>query len=77
MSNAKETLLYNDYIVKGSNLRYSNFIKNLMIQDSSIEKFSCPRCGKIYESIEHGMRIRCYVCNLSMQRFGNALEIWE
>jgi hypothetical protein len=38
----------------------------------------CPRCGTANKGeLGHGQETTCYSCGLHMQRWGNALEVWE
>jgi hypothetical protein len=65
----RETLAYSDYVVTAE---YRSLIdpKNTVFEDIG---FTCPKCKKILDPLEHGNRVTC-TCGLEMVVWGNALE---
>ena len=41
-----------------------------------VKVFTCPRCKKESDPIEHGERRTCD-CGLTFEAWGNALDLWE
>jgi hypothetical protein len=70
----KEILTYSDFH-QGIH-RQSSIIPSLTVEEDGPGVMYCPRCELEQKGIDHGKTVRC-VCGLNMQRFGNALYIWE
>ena len=70
----KEIITYSDYTINKQT--ESKLIPGMIINrwDYYLE---CPRCKARLAGIPHGCNRLCASCNLNMQRFGNALYIWE
>lgn len=70
---AKETLTYHEFSIRER--QPSAFAPEATkIVDVGTK---CPGCGNELPVLGHGDYCRCHTCDLQMQLFGNALEIWR
>lgn len=70
-----EILPYSDYYAPL--VRDSAIIPGLEVTDWERGTLTCPRCGHQMSNIPHGAEAVCPSCELRMQRWGNALHIWD
>lgn len=69
----EEIFTYSSFAVMGG--KPSNFAPGHM---HTVEiGLSCPRCSAVDVPLEHGGEGVCRQCKLHLQRYGNALHVWE
>jgi ribosomal protein S27AE len=65
----KEELSLSDYLVFEDKKSKIDPSKTLHVEVGMI----CPRCKTALPVIQHGERMRCSVCHLRMENYGNLL----
>jgi len=68
----KETVRHDYYYIIEH--KESEHVTGLTIEE--INNFRCPRCNSVHKCLGHGKSMKCDICGLNMQLWGNALEIW-
>ena len=69
----KEQLMYSKYEDPNDQKVKSLLIPGLLVDKENPDIF-CPRCRARGQGLEHGEKVVCR-CGLSLQRWGNCLEI--
>jgi len=52
----------------------SQHVPGLIVEE--INNFRCPRCSSIHKCLDSGQSMKCDICGLNLELWGNALYIW-
>jgi predicted RNA-binding Zn-ribbon protein involved in translation (DUF1610 family) len=68
----KECVRFDHYYI--IEYKESKHVPGLIIEE--INSFRCPRCNTTHKCLDHGESMRCDICGLNLELWGNGLYIW-